>query len=130
MVNINKLLLPILLIFVISIGFSEEGLIDLSDVDGDGLSNFEEAELGTDPLDIDSDDDGFTDGSEVEVGTDPTDPESHFETLMISGFASFAPNFSTKSFLLGILLVTIIVEMMVLVYFKDRKKPKEEYTYY
>jgi len=126
---ISKLILPVLLIFVVAIGFSE-GLMDLSDADNDGLSNFEEAELGTDPLDIDSDDDGFTDGSEVEVGTDPTDPESHFETLMISGFAASTYNFSTKSFLLGILLVTIIVEMMVFIYFKDRKKQKEEYNYY
>ena len=47
------------------------------DADGDGLSDEEEAELGTDPQDPDSDDDGFDDGEEVAVGTNPLYQPSH-----------------------------------------------------
>jgi len=51
-----------------------EGELDL---DGDGLSNAREFELGTDADDTDSDDDGLSDSAEVEVaGTDPLDPDS------------------------------------------------------
>ncbi|WP_299055700.1 hypothetical protein, partial [uncultured Nocardioides sp.] len=47
------------------------------DPDNDGLTNDEEAELGTDPDDADSDDDGLTDGREVDqTRTDPLDPDS------------------------------------------------------
>ena len=35
---------------------------DVEDMDGDGLSNFEEYELGTNPNEIDTDGDGLTDG--------------------------------------------------------------------
>lgn len=41
------------------------------DADGDGLSNGEEADLGTDPKVADSDGDGLSDGLEVELGTSP-----------------------------------------------------------
>lgn len=42
------------------------------DEDKDGLTNGEEDEVGTDPLDPDTDDDGLDDGLEVKViGTDP-----------------------------------------------------------
>jgi thiol-disulfide isomerase/thioredoxin len=46
------------------------------DNDGDGLSNAEEAALGTDPNAVDSDGDGYEDGHEVTEGSDPTDPDS------------------------------------------------------
>ncbi|MCG2679888.1 MAG: thrombospondin type 3 repeat-containing protein [Kiritimatiellae bacterium] len=43
------------------------------DTDGDGLADWREAGLGTDPYDWDSDDDGLSDGDEVNLyGTDPT----------------------------------------------------------
>ena len=44
-----------------------------ADADGDGLTNEEEAALGTDAYDEDTDDDGLLDGEEVDgTGTDPT----------------------------------------------------------
>lgn len=43
-----------------------------SDTDGDGLTNAEEEELGTDPDNPDTDDDLLSDGDEVNIyGTDP-----------------------------------------------------------
>lgn len=45
-----------------------------ADPDGDGLSNDEEAELGTDPNNADSDGDGYSDGDELAEGSDPTNP--------------------------------------------------------
>jgi len=42
------------------------------DTDGDGLTDAQEADLGTDPNNADTDNDGLTDGDEVnEYGTDP-----------------------------------------------------------
>jgi hypothetical protein len=43
------------------------------DPDGDGLSDAEEAELGTDRVIADSDGDGFDDGAELIGKTDPLD---------------------------------------------------------
>lgn len=48
----------------------------VADSDGDGLSDDEEEDLGTDPDDSDSDDDGVEDGDEVDCGSDPLDPDS------------------------------------------------------
>ena len=42
-----------------------------ADDDGDGLTNGEEADYGTDPNAADSDEDGLVDGDEVEWGSDP-----------------------------------------------------------
>ena len=46
------------------------------DTDGDGLSNREEAEIGTDPNLADSDGDGYSDGEELILGADPLDLDS------------------------------------------------------
>jgi len=46
------------------------------DSDGDGLTDSEEAEIGTDPNTADTDGDGYDDGEEVEAGTDPLDSSS------------------------------------------------------
>lgn len=78
----------------------ENGINDADDdSDGDGLSNKEEIELGTDPQNIDTDGDGLSDydelnkyntdplkedsdgdtlkdGDEIEIGLDPNDPET------------------------------------------------------
>jgi len=42
------------------------------DFDGDGLTNLQEYQLGTDPTKIDTDGDGLTDYQETLIGTDPT----------------------------------------------------------
>ena len=51
------------------------------DPDGDGLTNAQEAALGTKPNDADSDDDGLEDGEEVQRGTDPNTPDSDEDGL-------------------------------------------------
>jgi YD repeat-containing protein len=46
------------------------------DIDGDGLSNNEEAQRGTDPANPDTDGDGFIDGLEAQFGSDPLNRNS------------------------------------------------------
>ncbi len=68
---------------LVSDGFVvDPGAPGVADTDGDGLSDVEEAGLGTDPSDADSDDDGLGDGEEVlDIGTDPLDPDSDDDGL-------------------------------------------------
>ena len=47
------------------------------DTDGDGLTDHEEASLGTDPNLADTDGDGESDGDEVAQHTDPLDATDH-----------------------------------------------------
>ena len=47
-----------------------------ADTDGDGLSDLEESRLGTDPTLEDTDGDAYRDPDEVAEGSDPVDPES------------------------------------------------------
>jgi hypothetical protein len=47
------------------------------DTDGDGLTDAEEAALGTNPTLADSDGDGWDDGVEVDGHTDPTSASDH-----------------------------------------------------
>lgn len=53
------------------------GTDPMADDDADGLTNEEEAALGTDPSNPDSDGDGFLDGEEADAGTNPTNEYSH-----------------------------------------------------
>nr|WP_321413172.1 gliding motility-associated C-terminal domain-containing protein [uncultured Allomuricauda sp.] len=56
------------------------------DDDGDGLTNGEEAILGTDPLNPDTDGDGMDDGQEVANSNDPLDPCSPFRAPGYTGY--------------------------------------------
>ena len=58
-------------------GFSNEVSAIIEDSDGDGLSNSEENDIGTDPEQYDTDGDGYGDGDEVDAGTDPLDSNSY-----------------------------------------------------
>lgn len=58
------------------------------DSDEDGLSDAEEDQIGTDPLDKDSDDDNYWDGWEVLEGSDPLD----FESRIYTGFWPYSPD--------------------------------------
>ncbi len=46
------------------------------DSDGDGLKNWQEKRLGTDPNNPDTDDDGLRDKEEIERGTNPFNPDT------------------------------------------------------
>ena len=54
---------------------------NLPDPDNDGLTDFEEHELGTDPNDSDTDDDDLYDGDEVNLGIDPTNYDTDEDGL-------------------------------------------------
>ncbi len=51
------------------------------DPDGDGLTNLQEFQLGTDPKNPDTDGDGVTDGEEVKRGTNPLSPDTDGDGL-------------------------------------------------
>lgn len=52
-------------------------VITTVDSDADGLTDADEAALGTNPALVDTDGDGYDDGIEVSAGTDPLDNTSH-----------------------------------------------------
>src|SRR5216683_3821885 len=51
------------------------------DTDGDGLTNLQEFQLGTDPRNPDTDGDGVSDGEEVRRGTNPLTPDTDGDGL-------------------------------------------------
>ena len=48
---------------------------EIADTDGDGINDGDEVALGTSPIDTDSDGDGYDDNHEVDEGSDPTDAD-------------------------------------------------------
>jgi hypothetical protein len=71
-----------------------------ADVDSDGMLDFQEILIGTDPTDYDSDDDGQTDFEEMVAGTDPTDSGSMIanKPWQIDGFPGDFPAASANRF--------------------------------
>jgi len=55
----------------VTVIFVEPAAQEPVDTDGDGLTDDEEANLGTDPVNADTDGDGVQDGGEINAGTDP-----------------------------------------------------------
>ena len=55
----------------VSANESEETEIEKIDTDGDGLSDYQEKQIGTDPNNVDTDGDWISDKVEMEIGTDP-----------------------------------------------------------
>jgi len=53
------------------------GADEFVDTDGDGVSDYQEALLDTDPAEPDSDGDGYPDGIEIAAGSDPDNPSSY-----------------------------------------------------
>ena len=98
-------------IYEARIGFDDAYVIEINydfvisdvDTDGDGLYDFEEDDLGTDPLDADTDGDGLTDGEEVLVHeTDPLDADTDGDGLsdgdeVTNGTDPLVPNEETTS---------------------------------
>lgn len=56
-----------------------------TDSDGDGVTDVEEALMGTDPNVADSDDDGIDDGDEIALGTDPLNLDTDGDGLYDGG---------------------------------------------
>ena len=54
---------------------------EIPDLDGDGINDILEMELGTDPYSTDSDGDGISDLNEINLGTDPTLADSDGDGL-------------------------------------------------
>jgi hypothetical protein len=79
--------------FVFYLGSDED-----MDSDGDGLTDAEEAALGTNPYLYDTDGDGFNDGMEVAAGTDPLNPSSNAPLVTVHvNFSYTGPERGTLS---------------------------------
>ncbi len=77
----------------------EDVVVEPIDSDGDGLTDDEESEVGTDPFNPDSDKDGLGDKEEVKTyGTDPLDPDTDGDTFLDGQevASGFNPNGSGK----------------------------------
>lgn len=96
------------------------------DSDGDGLADQREAELGTDPDNLDTDGDGLADGREVEIGTDPvlpdTDGDGWLDGVDLNPLSPLIPNILLG---VGVGVATSLVILMLAV----RRRQKSRIGY-
>lgn len=71
-------------------------MIQNDDRDHDGLTDIQEAELGTDPSKVDTDDDGYSDTMEYLNNTDPLDPTSFLDATAPTVTAFTLPTTSSS----------------------------------
>ena len=74
----------ILLVRAIPYGDTARFNFTFGDIDGDGLSDAQERQYGTDPYLFDSDNDGVDDGTEISDGTDPMNQHSFTQRLFVT----------------------------------------------
>ncbi len=77
-------------VFLDDVSIVYNSILADADTDGDGLTDGEELELGTDPNNPDTDGDGSSDGAEVAVGSDPLDPGSDLPVAGLLGITLLA----------------------------------------
>lgn len=89
--------------------------VDLTDTDGDGLTDKEEVEIyKTDPLDDDSDDDTYSDGEEIAERTDPKDPLDYPKTTLSEMTGGSKSSFGSI-IKIGVLIVIFVVVVCFLI---------------
>ncbi|MFQ6126074.1 MAG: hypothetical protein ACE5R6_15920 [Candidatus Heimdallarchaeota archaeon] len=89
--------------------------VDLTDTDGDGLTNKEEVEIyKTNPTDEDSDNDTYSDGEEISALTDPKDPLDYPKTTL-SEVSGGNENSFGSIIKIGVLIVIFVVAMCFLI---------------
>ena len=88
------------------------------DPDKDGLTNLQEYQHKTDPLNKDTDGDGATDGQEVNNKPDPTDPTNPADK----------PPFPIMMFMIPIIILIVIVMIIVIISMSNTKKKKAMQT--
>jgi uncharacterized cupredoxin-like copper-binding protein len=95
------------------------------DYDGDGLTNLEEYQIGTSPIDWDTDDDGVSDGQEKEQDTDPRDstktPKTVREVTEDAGASS--------PYILAIVALIIVLVILIVMLIRKEKELRDKDTH-
>jgi hypothetical protein len=105
-------------VWEVAFGFDPNDPADANqDPDGDNLTNIDELEHGTSPINPDTDGDQASDGDELESGTDPTDPENRIQPQTSQDEDKMPYLF--WFLLLIIIFLTIII--LILIYLLGRK---------